>query len=193
MNVPSSTQLALHQMHYARARQIDRPAPSLRSTVQQLPAINQSHRDAAIVLHPRKQPIPHPAKLEKYAFPNAVIVTAQLLDALRGLSLPKAASTLGVSTTAFKRACRSLGIIRWGFTRGPARVARNSCRASHKNLNDSLINTSPETDSKYALPCGYDGWCSDGAEQIDKLWLLAEEPEADDALVLEMLSWKWPA
>ena len=37
--------------------------------------------------------------------------------------MPKAAHAVGVSVTAFKRACRRLDILRWDYTRGPGRRA----------------------------------------------------------------------
>ena len=59
--------------------------------------------------------------------PSQVVISLELLDSLRGLSLPLAASTVGVSATAFKRACRRLGVCRWEYRRGPG-------RASSKNV-----------------------------------------------------------
>ena len=56
----------------------------------------------------------------------AVVFTPALLDTLRGRPLPAAARAVGVSVTAFKRACRRLGIRRWGFRRGPARGSHDA-------------------------------------------------------------------
>ena len=50
-----------------------------------------------------------------------VIFTPELLEALRGRPLSAAARAVGVSETAFKNACRRLGIRRWDYRRGPAR------------------------------------------------------------------------
>ena len=52
---------------------------------------------------------------------DAVVVTPALLDALRGRPLPAAARAIGLSATAFKRACRRLGVARWAFHRGVGR------------------------------------------------------------------------
>ena len=50
-----------------------------------------------------------------------VVITSAMIEALRGQPLPAAARAVGVSATSFKRACRQLGIRRWGFRRGPGR------------------------------------------------------------------------
>jgi hypothetical protein len=47
-----------------------------------------------------------------------VKITLELIAALHGLPLPRAASAVGISATAFKRACRSLGVGRWDYKRG---------------------------------------------------------------------------
>ena len=39
-----------------------------------------------------------------------MVISLELLDSLHGLSLPLAASTVGVPATAFKKACRRLGV-----------------------------------------------------------------------------------
>ena len=139
--------------------------------------------------------------------PAPVLITLPLLDSLRGLSLPKAASTIGVSATAFKRACRSLGVVRWDFTRGPARRKRGSGRRADQSgaescdsgpapSCDSPIPCSPGWDDPaddIVVPCGNFAWSSIEAAETENLWMADEEPEADDALVLEMLSRPWPA
>ena len=53
--------------------------------------------------------------------PGRVVVNPELLESLRGLPLPHAARSIGISVTAFKAACRKLGIRRWEHTRGRAR------------------------------------------------------------------------
>ena len=60
---------------------------------------------------------------------TAVVFTPGLLDALRGQPVPAAARAAGVSVTAFKRACRRLGVRRWEFRRGPARNRRDGSGA----------------------------------------------------------------
>ena len=54
---------------------------------------------------------------------SPVVISLELLDSLRGLSLPLAASTVGVSASAFKKACRRLGVCRWEYRRGPGRTS----------------------------------------------------------------------
>ena len=51
----------------------------------------------------------------------ATVLTPAILAALQGQPLPAAARSVGMSATAFKRACRRLGTRRWGFRRGPGR------------------------------------------------------------------------
>ena len=52
---------------------------------------------------------------------NAPVLTPAILAALQGQPLPAAARAVGMSATAFKRACRQLGVRRWGFRRWPGR------------------------------------------------------------------------
>ena len=59
-----------------------------------------------------------------------VVVTPELLDGVRGLPLRRAAEVVGVSPTAFKKACRKLGLRRWAYQRpagkrGPYLRCRN--------------------------------------------------------------------
>jgi hypothetical protein len=53
--------------------------------------------------------------------PSPLVITREQIDALRGLPLPRAAGAVGISATAFKRACRRLGVARWDYKRGPGR------------------------------------------------------------------------
>ena len=134
--------------------------------------------------------------------PSPVLITLPLLDSLRGRSLPKAASTIGVSATAFKRACRSLGVVRWDFTRGPARRKRGSTPCAGQLGTESCSPTdsgpipcSPGSDDPaddIMVPCGNHEGSNIAAAETENPWLADEEPEADDALVLEMLARPWP-
>lgn len=63
----------------------------------------------AIAIRPRqRRGLPQPP----------VLVTRDSLEVLRSLSLAQAARAVGVSPTAFKVACRRLGIQRWEYQRG---------------------------------------------------------------------------
>ena len=64
------------------------------------------------------------------SLPSPVVITLPLLDALRGLSLPHAARVVGVSATAFKKACRRLGVRRWDYRRGPGRAGSRRARSA---------------------------------------------------------------
>ncbi len=50
--------------------------------------------------------------------PIAVLVTPERIASLAHLSLREAAAAAGISATAFKRACRRLGVRRWAYKRG---------------------------------------------------------------------------
>jgi hypothetical protein len=71
-------------------------------------------------IFPRFPPV-RTAHWHPFAIPSPMVITRELIDTLHGLPLPRAARTVGVSATAFKKACRRLGITRWDYTRGPGR------------------------------------------------------------------------
>jgi hypothetical protein len=50
-----------------------------------------------------------------FSSPKPIVVTLKMLEELRDYPLVSAAEKLGVSSTAFKRACRALGIRRWSY------------------------------------------------------------------------------
>jgi hypothetical protein len=56
-----------------------------------------------------------------------LVFTRELIAALHGQPLPRAASTVGISTTAFKKACRRLGVARWDYKRGRGRRQQSDC------------------------------------------------------------------
>ena len=60
--------------------------------------------------------------------PQPIVVTLDTLQALRGLSVGLAAEKLGISPTAFKRACRALGMRRWAYQRRSERVSAKELR-----------------------------------------------------------------
>ncbi len=57
-------------------------------------------------------------------------MTPELLNALEGLPLQQAAAAVGVSVTALKKACRRLGIARWGYRRGAGRRGRDAAHGA---------------------------------------------------------------
>ena len=61
-------------------------------------------------------------RAERTAVP--VLISLELIHSLRGLPLQTAARAVGVSGTAFKKACRRLGMRRWEYRRGPGRAMR---------------------------------------------------------------------
>ena len=71
-------------------------------------------------IRPRRRIVPSISGAEGIT-PLTVVFTPALLEDLRGQPLPAAARSIGVSATAFTRACRRLGLRRWPFRRGPAR------------------------------------------------------------------------
>ena len=78
--------------------------------------------------------------------PGRVVVTPELLESLRGLPLPHAARSISISVTAFKAACRKLGIRRWEHTRGRARRAgpgQDKPGVSFPNISSSPPAASP--------------------------------------------------
>ena len=63
-----------------------------------------------------------------------VVVTMELLSTLHDLPLHKAAEAIGVSATAFKKACRKLGVRRWTYKR---RAGICGAGADPRELGDS--------------------------------------------------------
>jgi hypothetical protein len=54
-----------------------------------------------------------------------------MLAGLEGLSLPQAAAAVGVCATAFKRACRRLGVARWAYHRRSGKRGAGTAAGSH--------------------------------------------------------------
>ena len=130
--------------------------------------------------------------------PSQVVIGLELLDSLRGLSLPLAASTVGVSATAFKKACRHLDVTRWEYRRGPGRAISKNVAGPTGPVATSQPGSSAGEDVDMQLAgVGTAGW--EAKELVD--WLRGEvalvgraamaEPE-DDTLVLQMLALRWP-
>ena len=123
----------------------------------------------------------------------------RLLDSLRGLSRPKAASTFGVLVNAFKRASSDgtlLGVQRVArvaldavilhclcATQVLADRARNRASSMTQDQLHRLSCRNPsESDLPVILRCIDVGWSSEPAEEVDKLRVNEDEPEKDDEL-----------
>ena len=61
---------------------------------------------------------------------SPVVITSDVIQKLRSLPLQEAARAVGVSATAFKHACRRLGLRRWAYKRRPAPETRSAMAAS---------------------------------------------------------------
>eukprot|EP00960_Hanusia_phi_P020940 617636-Hanusia_phi.AAC.1 len=59
-----------------------------------------------------------------------VVLNRDMIDSLCWLPLPSAAEILKISPTALKTACRSLGIIRWPYSRAETRCMPSPAAAS---------------------------------------------------------------
>ena len=70
-------------------------------------------------------------KVQTDSPPTAVVVTRELVAALADLPIQQAAAAAGVSATAFKRACRGLGICQWAYKRRRTRTADPATAASY--------------------------------------------------------------
>ena len=147
---------------------------------------------------------------------KTVVLTHDLLRALRGQPLPLAARAVGVSVTAFKRACRRLGVGRWEHKRGPARAPRKAAasktqgggptrRRGNAPQREHRGEDTERSDSDHGPAA--DGPAADGrqpgpSESAQELWerlffggpgAEGEGADSDDALVLELLARPWPA
>ena len=84
------------------------------------PAADPIPDTAAATVFPRRKP--GHTKREPCSAVAPVAVSLEVLESLASYSLPLAASKLGISATAMKKACRKLGISRWPYL--PARTGR---------------------------------------------------------------------
>jgi len=67
--------------------------------------------------------------------PSAPVkIALDVLQRLSNLSLSQAANELGISSTAMKRSCRSLGVSRWPYTQGSEEVSKTPCQQNEDNL-----------------------------------------------------------
>jgi hypothetical protein len=77
-----------------------------------------------------------------------VVVTLGLLDSIRDLPLIQAAAKLGVSPTAFKKACRRLGVSRWAYRRNRDAAASGGRRQRRS------ASVAAASAAAVAWPCG---------------------------------------
>ena len=140
--------------------------------------------------------------------PMAVVVSLDLLNSLRGLPLPLAASAVGLSATAFKKTCRRLGVTRWGYRRGPGRkysgaspgtaatpprrASAPSCASSPTPSAGEAVDAELAGVERAEWGWGLAGWLGNGPDGGCASAAAAAAATADDALVLEMLARPWP-
>ena len=121
------------------------------------PAARLRRSEATIM--PRRKPGP-----DSTAPPPApVVVTQELLAGLADLPLYKAAAAVGISPTAFKKACRRLGISRWAYKR--CRTADTPSAAAASAPGTDVLESSLLLDSS---GCGFAG--TDGGDGLDAAW-----------------------
>ena len=143
---------------------------------------------------------------QMFLHPSPVVITHELIKTLHGLSLPQAAQVVGISSTAFKRVCRRLGIDRWEFKRGKGRCWREARLEESTDVEPSVW-----ADGDYSIEYSEDARRNMSSidnylgslmlvglptqpqgSQTDLDWEeeLAPQPltEADDSLILELLA-----
>ena len=98
-------------------------SPIVSAQATHIPKIPSNAHSQGLFIVPRPRTSPTRERTPPASSPSPVVITTAVIDSLRGLPLPHAARSVGVSVTAFKRACRRLGVRRWQYTRGPGRAA----------------------------------------------------------------------
>ena len=113
---------------------------------------SQQNHQHLVCISPR--PKAHINECQRLSEPESapVELTLERILSLRGLSLPRAAGLVGISATAFKRACRHLGIRRWAFKRGKG---KQRSAAEVKYMTPPAIAVALTTQkSENVAPCG---------------------------------------
>ena len=80
-----------------------------------------------------------------------VVVTPELVAALAELPLRQAAAAAGLSPTAFKKACRKLGVRRWAYKRGRSINILTAC-SNVSGTHQSQLCTEEELDNRQPAP-----------------------------------------
>lgn len=75
----------------------------------------ETNQSVVSTVFPRRKPGHAKRDCSKDQMAGPVAVTLEILEGLASHSLPTAASKLGISATAMKKACRKLGISRWPY------------------------------------------------------------------------------
>ena len=96
--------------------------PSTTTCQAEVSSMSEANSSIPLIRPRRKLYASDPAAIP----PSPVAVTPELVRTLSGMSLTGAAAAAGVSPTAFKKACRKIGIRRWTYRRndGQARPQR---------------------------------------------------------------------
>ena len=161
----------------------------------------------AIPITPRHRKANSEDKQPIQAASPVILITLDLVQSLHGLSLPQAAKVLGISVTAFKNACRRLGIRRWEYTRGKGRAKELMIRQRAADISmastsdhsdpdrcedDSIIDGGLVRAALTELESFCEEWASSNAGHTC-LDAFNEEPvtEADEQLVRYMLAQGW--
>ena len=97
-----------------------------------MPKASFDSAEMRLAIVPRPRTVPARPPFPPAPTPSPVVITTAVIDSLRGLPLPHAARSIGVSATAFKRACRRLGVNRWQYARGPRRAGGGHSASSPK-------------------------------------------------------------
>ena len=121
---------------------------------------------------------------------SRAVIDLELLNALRGLSLPIAARTVGISATAFKKACRRLGLTRWQYRRGPGRSGHKRGAIPTRAAGDEIDAELAGMDGVEWEENGLADWLGGGFSEAGGAY--GPAGDGDDALVLEMLARPWP-
>lgn len=99
---------------------------------------SQKHPQLISTVLPRRRRIDHFSLIP----PAPVTITAEVLWAMQNRPLPIAAASLGLSATALKRACRRLGIARWGYNREHSHAAAASKLTKRRTTETTEISSS---------------------------------------------------